>query len=238
MAEARATLKVAARGAPGQDRPLLDPSVRERWNDYGIGLLLQGDIKAAEAAFLNVTQMDPGYADGWVNVARARITEGNLAGAEESLQKALGLDPSLARTHFFLATVAKAQGRYDDALERLQTAVAQYPRDRVVLNQIGRVLFLKRRFADAVAALERVLEVDPEDLSAHYNLMLCWQGLGQPDRAEREKRLYERFKVDDASQFITGPYRQLHPDDNNERQSIHEHRSAPPAAGAGYGVSP
>jgi hypothetical protein len=34
-----------------------------------------------------------------------------------------------------------------------------------------------------------------------------------------------RFKADESSQAITGPYRQLHPEDNNERQSIHEHVS-------------
>ena len=34
-------------------------------------------------------------------------------------------------------------------------AAAQYPRDRVVLNQIGRVLFLKRQFAEAVASSGR-----------------------------------------------------------------------------------
>jgi hypothetical protein len=39
-----------------------------------------------------------------------------------------------------------------------------------------------------------------------------------------------RFKADESSQAITGPYRQLHPDDNNERQTIHEHRSGAPAA--------
>ena len=38
-----------------------------------------------------------------------------------------------------------------------------------------------------------------------------------------------RFKADESSQAITGPYRQLHPDDNNERQQIHEHRNAAPA---------
>jgi hypothetical protein len=58
MAEASATLDVAAKASPApHDRPLLDASVRERWNDYGIGLLLQGDIKAAEASFLKVTEM-------------------------------------------------------------------------------------------------------------------------------------------------------------------------------------
>jgi len=36
---------------------------------------------------------------------------------------------------------------------------------------------------------------------------------------------YLRFKADEAAQAITGPYRQTHPEDNNERQSVHEHVS-------------
>jgi len=36
-----------------------------------------------------------------------------------------------------------------------------------------------------------------------------------------------RFKADESAQAITGPYRKLHPDDNNERQSIHAHVSVP-----------
>jgi hypothetical protein len=68
-----------------------------------------------------------------------------------------------------------------------------------------------------------VLAIDPEDLQAHYNLMLAYQGTGDVQAAARERVLYERFKADEASQAITGPYRQLHPDDNNERQQIHEH---------------
>jgi len=238
MAESTATLKVAPAGAPeAEDRPLLDLSVRERWNDYGIGLLLQGDLKSAEAAFLKVTEMEPGYADGWVNVGRARIQEGNMAGAEEVLRRALAVDGRLAKTQFFLGTVLKTKGQYDEALEHLRVAAAQYPRDRVVLNQIGRILFLKRQYREAVGEFQKVLAIDPEDLQAHYNLMLCWQGLGETEKAEREQKLYARFKADESAQFITGPYRQLHPHDNNERQQIHEHRNAPlPAAagGAGY----
>ena len=227
MAEAEASLAVVPREAAlPPDQPLLDASVRPRWNDYGIGLLLQGDIKAAEAAFLKVTRMDPGYADGWVNVARARIAEGNLAGAEEMLREALGRDPDLAKTHFFLGTTLKRLGRYDDALAELRRASASYPRDRVVLNQIGRTLFLKRDYRRALDAFRLVLGVDPEDLQAHYNMMLCWRGLGDGDAARSEQALYERFKADESAQFITGPYRQLHPADNNERQAIHEHLTA------------
>jgi tetratricopeptide (TPR) repeat protein len=227
MAKAEATLSVVAQDAAVPPaKTLEDKSVRERWNDYGIGLLLQGDLKGAEAAFLRVTRMEPGYADGWVNVARARIQEGNMTGAEEMLRRALKLDPELAKTHFFLGTALKSLGRYDEALKHLQTAASKYPRDRVVLNQLGRVLFLQRRFKEAVDPLTRVVAIDPEDLQAHYNLMLCYRGLGQHELAAREETLYRRFKADEASQAITGPFRQLNAHDNNERQSIHEHGSA------------
>ena len=231
MAEHTATIAVLG---PTEKRPrvepLLHPSVRERWNDYGIGLLLQGDLKGAEAAFEKVSKIAPTYADGWVNIGRARLQEGNLAGAEEVLRRALAIDPMLAKTHFFLGVMMKNDGRYDEALGHLRTASDLYPRDRVVLNQLGRVLFLKRQFAEAVEQFTKVLRIDPEDLQAHYNLMLCYQGLGDQARAARERTLYERFKADESSQAITGPYRQLHPHDNNERQSIHEHGSSAQAA--------
>jgi len=95
-----------------------------------------------------------------------------------------------------------------------------------VRNQIGRVLFLQRRYHEAIREFEQVLQIDPEDLTAHYNLMLCHQGLGNPEFGEKHRKFYLRFKADEASQVITGPYRQLHPEDNNERQQIHEHVSA------------
>jgi len=102
--------------------------------------------------------------------------------------------------------------------------LAQYPRDRVALNNLGRVLFLKRNYAEAVNMLQQVLAIDPEDLQAHYNLMLSYNGMGQQKLAKEHEARYMRFKADESSQAITGPYRQLHPEDNNERQQIHEHQ--------------
>jgi tetratricopeptide (TPR) repeat protein len=225
MAQAQATLAVVPESAAVDAKPFLDKSVRERWNDYGIGLLLQGDLKGAEAAFLKVIEMDPPYADGPVNVARARIQEGNVEAAIDMLQNALKIDPDLAKTHFFMGTALKTLGRYDEALTHLGAAAAKYPRDRVVLDQMGRVQFLQRRFDDAIATFQRVLLVDPEDLQAHYNLMLCYQGLGNAELAARERKLYMRFKADESAQSITGAYRLKSPEDNNERQQIHEHRA-------------
>ena len=87
------------------------------------------------------------------------------------------------------------------------------------------VLFLQKRYADAVKEFEQTLSIDPEDLQAHYNLMLCYNGLGEDAKSEAHKARYLRFKADESAQAITGPYRQAHPEDNNERQPIHEHVS-------------
>src|SRR5205814_3265211 len=98
---------------------------------------------------------------------------------------------------------------------------------RVAVNDLGRIFCLERKYSDSIAASQRVLGIDPEDLQAHYNLMLNYQGMGEADKAKHEQQLYLRFKADESAQALTGAYRQTHPEDNNERQLIHQHESAP-----------
>jgi tetratricopeptide (TPR) repeat protein len=198
-----------------------------RWNDYGIGLFLQGDLKGAEQAFTEITNMDPQNIDGWTNVGRVRVQEGNTPGAKEVLLKALALKPGLPRANFFYARVLKEEGEYGEAARALAAVLAQFPRDRVVHNELGRVLFLQKRYGDAVKEFQQTLEIDPEDLQANYNLMLCYTGLGDEQRANQHRDRYLRFKADESAQALTGSYRQSHPHDNNERQPIHEHISVP-----------
>jgi len=197
-----------------------------RWNDYGIGLFLQGDLRNAGMAFEKVTQADPRNPDGWVNIGRVRAQEGDNAGAVQVLDKALALRPGLARANYFYARVLKEDGKYDEAIAKLQSVLQQYPRDRVVWNELGRIYFLQKKYAEAVKAFQATLAIDPEDLQAHYNLMLCYNGLGDDARAEQHKARYLRYKADESAQALTGPYRQAHPEDNNERQMVHEHVSA------------
>jgi tetratricopeptide (TPR) repeat protein len=196
-----------------------------RWNDYGIGLFLQGDLKAAAVAFEKIIEADPRNPDGWTNLGRVLLQEGDTAEARIVLEKSLAIDPKLARANFFYAKTLREDGDYDGAIAHLQTVLAQFPRDRVVHNELGRVLFLQKRYSEAVTELEKTLAIDPEDLQAHYNLMLCYNGLGNDAKAEEHKARYLRFKADESAQAITGPYRQTHPEDNNERQPIHEHYS-------------
>jgi tetratricopeptide (TPR) repeat protein len=227
LATATVSLPVGDGKTPTKWEPMIQKADYERWNDWGIGMLLQGDLKGAEYAFKTVTQAHPAYADGWLNVARSMIQEGETEAAKPFVQKALDIDSSLGRIHFFKAMIEKADGDYPAAIASLRRVVQQYPRDRVALNQLGRVLFLSREYAEALTVLERVSLVDPEDLQMHYTSMLVHRGLGNAEEAARSEKLFQRFKAEESAQAITGDRRRASPEENNERQQIHEHESIP-----------
>lgn len=239
MGQDVAQLDVLPAAAPAP-KPHIDVEAAdwERWNDYGIGLLLQGDLQGADAAFEKVAQAAPNRGDGWVNMGRVRLQEGNLTGAEKVLKEALKVAPTLASAHFFYGEVLRDEGQYDASIAQFKTALQQYPNDRVVRNDLGHTLFLERRYSDAIREFQDVLNIDPEDVEANYNLMLCYNGLGQTDRAREYEARYLRFKANEAEDALTGPYLRAHPDDNNERQPIHEIDSAPLEPPASRNVTP
>ena len=89
-----------ALGEP-QWQPVIRKQDRERWNDWGIGLLLQGDLKGAEYAFHRVTEAEPAYADGWLNIGRALIQEGETEAARPFVEKALAISPKPGARRIF-----------------------------------------------------------------------------------------------------------------------------------------
>ncbi len=166
-------------------QPVVRKQDRERWNDWGIGLLLQGDLKGAEYAFHRVTEAEPGYADGWVNIARALIQEGETDAARPYIEKALAVSPGLARGYFFLAMTQKAAGDYDGAIRSLRETERQYPRDRVTHQPVG-----------------------PHPVPS---AALCRGGRGAPKDARRRSRRCAGALQPDALLPRPGPERQSRP---------------------------
>ncbi len=230
MADTNATLRVVPASQNIKIQNTDEVNDRERWNDYGIGQLLQGDLRKAISAFREVTKIEPEYLDGWVNIARCHIKEGDMQNAEKMLDKAFKIqetlppnNPHRAKVHYFYAIVQESYGNYDIAIQHLQQAVSQFPRDTRVLNELGRIHYLKREYETALGHFQNTLQVDPEDLDAHYNMMLCYSGLKNPAMAAKSRKLYLRFKADESVDAITGITRRADPHANLERQAIHEH---------------
>jgi tetratricopeptide (TPR) repeat protein len=227
------TLPVASASAPAADAVLArdvqrgNPDWPEkswiRFNDYGIGLLLQGDLKGASAIFANVTEMAADKPDGPLNLARAKVQEGDLPGAKAALAEAERRKPGWAKTAFFRAIVSKEEGRVDDAMADLQLVEKKFPKDRNVLNQMARLLYVEGKYADALPFIDRVLDIDGEDLTAHYNAMLCLKAVGRTQEAAAEEKWYRYFKDDEQARSLAVAFRQKNPIANRESQPVHVH---------------
>jgi hypothetical protein len=135
----------------------------QRWNDYGIGLLLKGkaELRQAEEAFLQVEQLK--RFDGPMNLARVYLTEGRLDDAVAALNRAdafRGEEGFPRWTWAWLAgDAARQQGFLEQAEQNLRSVLEDrtpetqkrgfdFSLDYEVLNLHGGVLFdLGRQWA-------------------------------------------------------------------------------------------
>ena len=194
----------------------------QRWNDFGIGLLLEGDTRRALTAFEKVTDIVENP-EGPINQARVLIAEGQVDRAAKILEIAEQRQPGYLKTAFFRGDVHKAYGDYEKTLREWERVAADYPNDRVLLLGIGRLYYLLEEYETALNWCERVLEIDPESLGGLYNKMLCLGAMGKTEAFERAKKLYEYHKIDDSARAVTAKYKKKHPMANREAQMIHDH---------------
>ncbi|MGD8330842.1 MAG: tetratricopeptide repeat protein, partial [Acidobacteriota bacterium] len=206
----------------------LASDLRTRFNDWGIGLLLQGDLREAGAVFRLVQRIDPLYADGFVNEARAYLKEGDLDAAETALQQAFDVQPDFFKAAYFMSQVTTARGDFDESVRLLERVKRDYPFDRVVRLDLARVYYLQGNYEAAVQEGLATLDIDPEELGAHYTLTLAYRAMGDEQKAAIHEARYRRYKDDEDIQALTGPFRRTDEYANQEAQMIHVHELRPP----------
>lgn len=194
-----------------------------RWNDYGIGLLLQGETKAAETAFAAIRDADPKRVDGWFNLGRTKLTVGSVESAVELLQKAESLAPGDPRLAYFFGMAREKAGQLEEAVHAFERARETFPGDRTIHRTLGNIRYRLGRYEDALQDYLRVLRIDPEDRDAHYNRFLLYSAIGDEAAAAQAERAYLKYKLDESAQKWTQEYRLAHPDVNLESQPIHVH---------------
>ncbi len=136
---------------------------------------------------------------------------------------ALGYRPGYPKAIFFRAEVALIQGEYERALADFNTVLERYPRDRVVHDRTGRAHYLAGSFDKAIRHFKRILELDTEERSAYYNLMLCYQAVGDESRMEAAREKYEEFRPDFSIKRVTADYRTRHKLESVEVEPLHVH---------------
>ena len=185
----------------------------QRWNDYGIGMLLKGkaELRQAAEAFAAVEKLN--RFDGPLNLARVYYREGRLDEAVDALRRAAACQdpPAPPWTMAWLSgLVNREQGHLAEAERNLRSVLEDktpemlrrgfdFSRDYVVINELGLTLFTRaqqtlgeRRKAEresllqqAAAQFEKTLTLDSEDVTAHHNLALIYAQLGDAGQGRR-----------------------------------------------------
>ncbi|MCH8145033.1 MAG: tetratricopeptide repeat protein [Gemmatimonadetes bacterium] len=152
-----------------------------------------------------------------------------------ALAQALALEPGFLKARYFRALLRFRLGRFDEALADFEAVRRSFPRDREVLFQLGRTLYVQGDYRRAVKIFEAMLVIDPEEARAYYNLMLCHRHLGEEERAAWAATQYETYRLDFGIDRVTGPYRNSHPQESREAELVHEHShgSGEPQRGTG-----
>ena len=226
IARAEVTLPIVGKGDEPNVTPADDAQLASEWvrcNDYAIGLLLQGDTKAAQNAFAEVVRLTPNRIDGYRNLARVALDEGKLEDAYHWLLKCEELVSNDPQTAWFWGVLLQEDGRYVEAASAYQRVLQKFPEDRATWRNLGRTYYLDAKYQESIRTMERVLSFDPEDRVAHYHIMLAAKALGRHDRATRAEEAYRRFKIDESAVQVTQSYRLKHPHDNLEAQPVHVH---------------
>jgi tetratricopeptide (TPR) repeat protein len=215
--------------ADAVENPTVDFPLWQRWNDYGIGLLLKGkaELRQAEAAFQEVEKL--GRFDGPLNLARVYNTEGRLDEAVAALTRADSFRDDAAYPRWTWAwlsgVVNRQEGRLEEAVINLRSVLEDrtpamiekkfdFSLDYEVINLLGQTLFdLGRQrkgqeqleeaqayWRQAVEQFQNTLRLDPENVAAHYNLALLYQELGDEPKAQEHRELHLKYKPDDNAQ--------------------------------------
>jgi tetratricopeptide (TPR) repeat protein len=196
----------------------------QRWNDYGIGLLLTGNaqLRQATEAFKQVEALN--RFDGPTNLGRVQAAEGDYVGATESLARAAKMDPPPPQwTLAWLAgDVARQQGQLEAAASNFRSVLYDnnqerrdrgfdFSRDYIVRNMLGSTYFDLAAQAQlqgdnevyvsyltrAQEEFEIVLKTDSENVTAHAQLSDIYNRLGDQKKADFHRAENLKYKPDD-----------------------------------------
>jgi tetratricopeptide (TPR) repeat protein len=182
----------------------------------------RGELRQAEQAFTQVESLQ--NPNGPLNLARVYFSEGRLEAAARALRRASNGEPPAPpwTITWFSALIDRENGHLDEAIESLRNIIDNrfqsarergfdFSYDTRVLNMMGRTLFERAReergnarqaTRDELLKKSRdwflkTLAIDPEDLTAHYNLAQVYTELGETELAQQHRALHEKYRPDD-----------------------------------------
>ncbi|MFN3650494.1 MAG: tetratricopeptide repeat protein [Armatimonadota bacterium] len=175
------------------------PSNPLRWAAYGTALGAVQAYPHAIQALSHALAEAPSDAEALLALGRVYLDEGDLLAAQGQFERARHLAPGDHRPAAWLGAVLRRMGQPAAAVAMLRPLTQRFPRDRRLRYELGLAHMAELRHGEAAREFEAMLDVDPVDVAAHYNLMLSFQRLNRLTEARREETLYRLLARDDSA---------------------------------------
>jgi tetratricopeptide (TPR) repeat protein len=205
-----------------------------RWNNLGIAYLDQQQYADAVRAFSEVVKLRPDYPDAYTNIALTEIQWEKYDSARASIQRALALSPNNARALYYLALLQRRAGDYDAETANLKKVVEQFPQSRDARRDLGLALYRQHDYPAAREQFEAVQQIDPDDLTAHYNLSIIYRRLEMDQKAAEEQAQFITKKFDPGAPTYSFDFLRQHPEISIESIPQHVHTDLPYEAKPAY----
>jgi tetratricopeptide (TPR) repeat protein len=139
----------------------------------------------------------PDHEQAYLSIADAARKMGNSSEELQALRDLSRRKPDYPMIHVLLARAMlnASPVDYPKVLEELAQAEKAAPADADVFYLRGKVYVATNRYKEAVAALQRSIELRPMDPSPYYQLARAYQKIGKPELAKEQ---FERLKVLEA----------------------------------------
>lgn len=165
----------------------------------------QGNYTEAAAEYAKAIQKNPAAVNLHYRRGRALLLGSHEAAALESARREfeaeLAVNAEDAAAEYQVGQILEVQGAGEAAEKRFERARALRPDFAEALLALAKIRVRQQRYDDAAALLQRVVALQPENETAHYNLMLAYRKAGQTDAAAREKETLDRLQKPPSGEF-------------------------------------
>jgi len=103
------------------------------------------------------------------------IYDWDWEGAGREFERTLDSNPGEAGAHASYASYLVAMGRTNEALAEVQQAQALDPLSSEITGELAEILFAAHQYDQLVNLCQKMLELDPNSLSAHSSLNLAYE---------------------------------------------------------------
>ncbi len=169
----------------------MDSNYPDPCNNLAVCYSHIGNIDGAIEALKKGLHINPYYPEGYNNLASFFLRKKEYEKAAKALRTALHLRPYYGKAYFNLGRLYAEQGKQEQCLECFKKACTIADLDNEFgFTTYGNACFQQKKFDQAIWAFGKVLEYNPNNMDALFNLGNTYYLAKQYDHA---KTIYQRM---------------------------------------------